>query len=70
MSWPIAHCLMVEPTETESLATLDRFVEVMLDVADEIENDPDTVLSAPHTAPVGRLDEVAASRKPNVRWRG
>ncbi|MHC4697132.1 MAG: aminomethyl-transferring glycine dehydrogenase subunit GcvPB, partial [Planctomycetota bacterium] len=69
MSWPIPHCLMVEPTETESLATLDRFVEAMLDIADEIENDPETVLTAPHTAPIKRLDEVAASRKPNVRWR-
>ena len=68
MSWPVHHCLMVEPTETESLATLDRFVEAMLDIADEIDNDPQTVRDAPHTTPVGRLDEVAASRKPNVRW--
>ncbi|MFQ5590307.1 MAG: aminomethyl-transferring glycine dehydrogenase subunit GcvPB [Phycisphaerae bacterium] len=70
MSWPIPHCLMVEPTETESLATLDRFVEAMVDIADEIESDPQAVLTAPHTAPVSRLDEVAANRKPNVRWHG
>lgn len=69
MSFPIHHCLMIEPTETESLATLDRFVEVMLLIADEVEQDPDVVKSAPHTTPVRRLDEVAASRKPNVRWR-
>ncbi|MFQ5463392.1 MAG: aminomethyl-transferring glycine dehydrogenase subunit GcvPB [Phycisphaerae bacterium] len=68
MSWPIHHCLMVEPTETESLSTLDRFVEVMLAIADEIEHHPDRLKSAPHTMPVRRLDEVAASRKPNVRW--
>ncbi|MGD2108674.1 MAG: aminomethyl-transferring glycine dehydrogenase subunit GcvPB [Phycisphaerae bacterium] len=69
MSWPIHHCLMIEPTETESLATLDAFVGAMLEIADEVENDPDTVRSAPHTTVVRRLDEVAASRKPNVRWR-
>ncbi len=69
MSWPISHCLMIEPTETESLATLDRFVQTMLAIADEIRNDPDVVLTAPHTTPVKRLDEVAASRKPNVRWK-
>jgi glycine dehydrogenase subunit 2 len=67
MSWPIHHCLMIEPTETESLATLDRFVRVMLAIADEIEHDPDTVRTAPHTTPVRRLDEVTASRKPDVR---
>ena len=60
---------MIEPTETESLATLDRFVEAMLDIADEVESDPEVVTSAPHTMPVRRLDEVAASRKPNVRWK-
>ena len=70
MSWPIHHCLMVEPTETESLRTLDEFVSAMLSIADEIENDPELVRGAPHTTPVGRLDEVTASRKPNVRWRG
>ncbi len=69
MSWPIHHCLMIEPTETESLRTLDRFVEVMLSIADEIESNPEVVRGAPHTTPVGRLDEVTASRKPNVRWR-
>ncbi len=69
MSFPIAHCLMIEPTETESLSTLDRFVEVMLAIADEVEQNPAIVKTAPHTTPVRRLDEVTASRKPNVRWR-
>ena len=70
MSWPIHHCLMIEPTETESLATLDRFAEAMMEIADEIEGNPEIVRTAPHTTPVRRLDEVAASRNPNVRWRG
>ncbi len=69
MSWPVQHCLMIEPTETESLATLDHFVAAMLEIADEIESDPEVVRGAPHTTPVKRLDEVSASRKPNVRWR-
>jgi glycine dehydrogenase subunit 2 len=70
MSWPIHHCLMVEPTETESLATLDHFVAAMLEIADDVEHRPDFVKSAPHTTPVKRLDEVTASRKPNVCWKG
>src|SRR5690606_14246577 len=37
MHWPVHHCLMIEPTETESKATLDRFVDVMLRIADEVE---------------------------------
>ena len=69
MSWPIHHCLMIEPTETESLRTLDEFVKAMLTIADEVESDPEMVRSAPHTTPVRRLDEVKASRKPHVRWK-
>ncbi|MCH7808611.1 MAG: aminomethyl-transferring glycine dehydrogenase subunit GcvPB [Planctomycetes bacterium] len=68
MSWPIHHCLMIEPTETESLQTLDHFVDAMLSIADEIEKDPEVVRGAPHDMPVKRLDEVTATRKPNVRW--
>jgi glycine dehydrogenase subunit 2 len=69
MSWPIHHCLMIEPTETESRATLDEFVATMLLIADEIQRDAELVKNAPHTTPVRRLDEVAANRKPNVRWK-
>lgn len=68
MSWPIHHCLMIEPTETESLATLDTFVAAMLEIADEVAHDPQTVKTAPHTTPVRRVDEVQANRKLNVRW--
>jgi glycine dehydrogenase subunit 2 len=70
MSFPIHDCLMIEPTETESLTTLDHFVQAMLEIADEIENNPEVVRTAPHTTPVRRLDEVTASRKPNIRWKG
>ncbi len=68
MSFPIAHCLMIEPTETESLETLDCFCDVLLKMADEAHQDPQLLREAPHRTPVRRLDEVAANRKPKVRW--
>lgn len=58
---------MVEPTETESLETLDRFVEVMLEIADAAASDPERIKAAPTTTPVGRLDEAAAARRPDLR---
>ena len=64
MHWPVKDCLMVEPTETESLATLDRFVEAMRRIAQEIERDPSSLAQAPRDANVRRLDIVAADRKP------
>jgi len=69
MSWPVHHCLMIEPTESESLATLDRFAEVMLAIADEAKDRPEVLHHAPHSMPVHRLDEVTAARKPDLRWR-
>ena len=64
MHWPVHNCLMIEPTETESKDTLDQFVHVMLEIADEIEVDIQQLKQAPHEAPVGRLDEVTAARSP------
>ncbi len=60
---------MIEPTETEGKATLDRFVEVMGRIADEIEKEPEVVRRAPHEAVVGRLDEVAAARTPVLTFK-
>ncbi|MCJ7710758.1 MAG: aminomethyl-transferring glycine dehydrogenase subunit GcvPB, partial [Chloroflexi bacterium] len=62
--------MLIEPTETESLETLDGFVEALLEIAREADTEPDTVTGAPHTAPVRRLDEATAARQPNLRWRG
>jgi len=70
MSWPVAHCLMIEPTECESLATLDKFVEAMVRIAQEAQTRPELLHQAPHTMPVHRLDEVTAARKPDLRWCG
>src|SRR5947199_5042928 len=64
----VQEALMIEPTETESLETLDKFAEAMLAIAREAEEDPQLVKSAPHTTEIGPLDGVAAVRRPNRRW--
>ena len=61
--------LMIEPTESEDKAEMDLFVEAMKSIAQEVEEDPQTVLDAPHTTRVSRLDETAAARKPVLRWK-
>ena len=65
----VEEAIMIEPTETESLQTLDSFVDAMIAIAREAETDPDLVRTAPHETRVTRLDEVTAARKPNLRWR-
>ena len=60
---------MIEPTECESLETLDQFISVMIEIAIEAEKDPDKVKSAPYTTLVSRLDEASAARKPILRWK-
>jgi len=64
----VKEALMVEPTETESRETLDYFIESMLKINQEIEEDPETLHNAPHTTPVKRVDEVRAARNPDLRW--
>ena len=72
VSFPmIVHgAMMIEPTESESLEELDLFVEAMRSIAREVEETPEVVKSAPHSTRVSRLDEVAAARKPILRWKG
>ena len=62
--------MLIEPTETESIETLDAFADALLEIAREAETDPALVTGAPHEAPVRRLDEATAARQPNLRWRG
>lgn len=64
----VPEALMIEPTETESKETLDAFVETMKAIAREVEEDPAFVNAAPHNAPIGRVDEATAARKPDFRW--
>jgi glycine dehydrogenase subunit 2 len=66
----VPECFLIEPTETESKETLDKFIEAMRQIADGIENNPESVKGSPHDLPIGRLDEVAAMKELNVccRW--
>ncbi len=65
----VEEAMMFEPTETESKETLDDFIQCMSDIAKECAENPEVVTSAPHTTPVGRLDEVTAARKPDLKWK-
>ena len=60
--------MMIEPTESESPETLDEFVDVMHRIAREAADDPDTVKTAPHHTPVGRLDDTKAALHPVVTF--
>ena len=61
--------LMVEPTENESKETLDGFIAVMRQIAEEAASDPDLVKTAPHDTPIGRVDDVLAAKHPVVTFR-
>jgi len=65
----VPEALMIEPTETESKATLDAFIKAIEHIVEEIARDPEMVKTAPHAPPVGRLDEVRAARQLDLRWR-
>ncbi|MDQ0858423.1 aminomethyl-transferring glycine dehydrogenase subunit GcvPB [Bacillus sp. V2I10] len=64
----VEECIMIEPTETESKETLDSFIDAMLQIAKEAEENPEIVQEAPHTTVVSRLDETTAARKPILRY--
>jgi glycine dehydrogenase subunit 2 len=65
MSFPliVPGALMIEPTESEGKDELDAFADAMIAIAKECETSPGIVTSAPHTTPVGRLDEAGAARE-------
>lgn len=62
----VPEAMMIEPTETESRHTLDRFAEVLLTI---IEEDPEMLHKAPHSLPISRADEVKAAKEPILRWK-
>lgn len=64
----VENAIMIEPTETESIETLDGFIDAMIKISKEAESDPDKLKNAPFTTPVRRLDEVTAARKPILKW--
>ena len=65
----VKEALLIEPTETEALETLDAFVEALRSIVAEARTEPDLLHEAPHSAPVRRLDEATAARQLNLRWR-
>src|SRR5712692_5876554 len=71
VSFPlIVHgALMIEPTETEDKRELDALIDALRSIADEARTDPELVRTAPHNTRTTRVDEVAAARKPVVRWK-
>lgn len=66
----VPECLLIEPTETETKDTLDQFVAAMDAIRKEAETNPQTLLDAPHTLPVKRLDDVKAARELDLVWKG
>jgi glycine dehydrogenase subunit 2 len=66
----VEEALMIEPTETESVETLDALVDALLQIDSEISENPDVVTRAPHRASVTRVDEATAARRPDLKWSG
>ena len=66
----VPEALMIEPTETESKETLDKFIDAMRQIARDIEENPEIVKTAPHDTPVRKLDEATAARQPCLCWSG
>ena len=60
---------MIEPTENESKDTIDGFIQVMRQIAEEAKTDPELVKTAPHTTPIGRVDDVLAAKHPVVTYK-
>jgi len=65
----VPECLLIEPTESESRRSLDRFIDAMVEIRDQAYVDADAVKAAPLTLPVRRLDDVRAAKQPDLVWR-
>src|SRR3954469_17628432 len=65
----VEECIMIEPTETESKETLDGFIDTMIQIAKEAEENPEIVQEAPHTTVISRMDETLAARHPILRYK-
>jgi glycine dehydrogenase subunit 2 len=66
----VDEALMIEPTETESKETLDAFADALRRLAERAATDPESLRTAPHRAPVSRVDEATAARVPCLCWEG
>ena len=65
----VHEALMIEPTESENKETLDKFADIMLQIAKEAEENPEILKEAPHNTAIKRVDEVLAARKPVLTWK-
>jgi glycine dehydrogenase subunit 2 len=65
----VPECLLIEPTETESIDELEGFVKAMVQILEEARNTPELVQGAPYTLPVRRLDDVKAARELDLAYR-
>lgn len=65
----VPECLLIEPTETESVEALDAFVDAMIAIRNEAQQEPQLVKGAPHRMPVRRLDDVRAARHLDLAWK-
>jgi glycine dehydrogenase subunit 2 len=63
----VDEALLLEPTETETKETLDRFADVVVEILKEAREDPEIARNAPYSTPVRRLDEAGAARRPVIR---
>lgn len=66
----VHEAIMIEPTETESVETLDEFIKAMKQIANEAKENPKMLKEAPHNAPVKRIDETRAARNPILKYEG
>lgn len=64
----VHEAIMIEPTESENKEVLDNFAELMIKIANECSADPEKTLSAPHSTPVRKIDEVTAARHPDLKY--
>lgn len=64
----VHEAMMIEPTETESKEVLDEFIKIMIKIAKEVDENPEIILSAPNNAPIKKVDETLAARKPDLKY--
>lgn len=64
----VHEAIMIEPTESEHKEMLDDFVDTMIQIAQTVKENPEEILSAPHTTPVKKIDEVQAARHPDLKY--
>ena len=65
----VHEAIMIEPTESESKEVLDGFIDTMLKIAKEIEENPEEVLKSPQTTPIKKVDETLAARHPDLTFK-